>query len=128
TQRAHAEPVMLTYRGTPAIDSLVEEAMAGEPLYAFTATDGVGHEIWRMPNAPAVEEAFAHVPKLYVADGHHRSAAASRAAKELPDNEEAAGFMAVLFPMEQMLIMPYNRVVYKLPGGPRAFLEVLRKR
>lgn len=128
TQRAHAEPVMLTYRGTPALDALVEEAMEAEPLYAFTAADGVRHELWRMPNAPAVQEAFAHVPKLYVADGHHRSAAASRAAKELPDNDEAAAFMAVLFPMEQMLIMPYNRVVYKLPGGPRAFLGVLRKR
>ena len=128
TQRAHAEPVMLTYRGTPALDALTEEAMTGVPLYAFTAADGVRHEVWRMPNAPAVEEAFAHVPKLYVADGHHRSAAASRAAKELPDHPEAAAFMAVLFPVEQMLILPYNRVVYKLPGGPRAFLDVLRKR
>lgn len=128
TQRAHAEPVMLTYRGTPALDALVEDAMQGEPLYGFTAADGVRHEIWRMPNAPAVETAFAHVRRLYVADGHHRSAAASRAAKTLPDHDGARAFMAVLFPMEEMRILPYNRVVYSLPGGPDAFLRQLRER
>ncbi len=128
TQRAHAEPVLLTYRGTPALDSLVEETAEGDPLYAFTAADGVEHTLWQMPNGPAVQEAFAHVPKLYVADGHHRSAAASRAAKELPDSEEAGAFMAVLFPYEEMLILPYNRVIYSVPGGPVAFLDMLRKR
>lgn len=128
TQRAHAEPVMLTYRGTPAIHALVTEAMKGEPLYGFTAADGVRHDVWRMPNGPAVQQAFAHVPTLYVADGHHRSAAASRAAKEFPDNAEAQSFMAVLFPYEDMLIMPYNRVIYDLPDGPDAFLDTLRGR
>ena len=126
-QRAHAEPVMLTYRGTPALSALVEEATANEPLYAFTAADGVRHEVWRMPNGPAVQQAFAHVPNLYVADGHHRSAAASRAAKKHPDNAEAQAFMAVLFPYEDMLIMPYNRVIYSVPGGPVALLDRLRK-
>jgi uncharacterized protein (DUF1015 family) len=128
TQRAHAEPVMLTYRGTQPINVLVREAMQGDPLYGFTATDGVRHEIWRMPDADAVREAFADVPKLYVADGHHRSAAASRAANALPDNDEARAFMAVLFPYEEMVIMPYNRVVYELPDGPAAFLDTLRER
>jgi uncharacterized protein (DUF1015 family) len=128
TQRAHAEPVMLTYRGTEDVNALVQEAMQGDPLYGFTAVDGVRHEIWRMPDADAVREAFADVPKLYVADGHHRSAAASRAAKALPDNDEAKGFMAVLFPMEEMRILPYNRVVYELPEGPPAFLQTLRER
>ena len=128
TQRAHAEPVMLTYRGTPALDSLVEEAMAGEPLYAFTAADGVQHALWRMPYPSAVQEAFAHVANLYVADGHHRSAAASRAAKELADNEDAQHFMAVLFPYEEMRILPYNRVIYGVPGGSQSFLASLRER
>jgi uncharacterized protein (DUF1015 family) len=128
TQRAHAEPVMLTYRGTQPINVLVRETMQGDPLYGFTATDGVRHEIWRMPDADAVREAFADVPKLYVADGHHRSAAASRAANALPDNDEARAFMAVLFPYEEMVIMPYNRVVYELPDGPAAFLDTLRER
>ncbi len=128
TQRAHAEPVMLTYRGTPAINALVAEAVQGESLYAFTAVDGVRHEVWRMPNAPAVQEAFRHVPKLYVADGHHRSAAASRAAKEVTDSDEVGGFMAVLFPYEEMMIMPYNRVIYRLPDTPESFLATLRER
>ncbi len=128
TQQAHAEPVMLTYRGSARVNDLVRDAMRGAPLYGFTAADGVRHEIWRMPDADAVRAAFEAVPKLYVADGHHRSAAASRAAKELPGHEEAEGFMAVLFPMEEMMILPYNRVVYDLPGGPAAFLQTLRER
>ncbi len=135
TQRAHAEPVMLTYRGTPAVNALVAQAMQGAPLYAFTAEpapaqagDGVRHEVWRMPDPDAVREAFRLVPKLYVADGHHRSAAASRAAKEVTDSDEAGGFMAVLFPMEEMRILPYNRVIYRLPAGPDAFLATLRER
>lgn len=128
TQRAHAEPVMLTYRGTPRLNELVREAMTGAPLYGFTASDGVVHEIWRMPYPDAVQDAFAHVPNLYVADGHHRSAAASRAAKELPDREDAGAFMAVLFPYEEMAILPYNRVIYGLPVEPDVFLGKLRER
>ncbi|MDX1530267.1 MAG: DUF1015 family protein [Rhodothermales bacterium] len=128
TQRAHAEPVMLTYRGTDRIDRAVEEAMAGGPLYDFTAQDGVRHTIWRIDDAEAVTAAFRDVEKLYVADGHHRSAAASRVARELPDVEGAQRFMAVLFPMEEMLILPYNRVVYRVPGGPRGFLAKLKER
>jgi uncharacterized protein (DUF1015 family) len=128
TQRAHAEPVMLTYRGSAALNDLVRRAVQGDPLYGFTAADGVRHEIWRMPDADAVRAAFSDVPTLYVADGHHRSAAASRAAKEFPGNEEAQAFMAVLFPYEEMVILPYNRVVYELPDGPAAFLDALRER
>ncbi|MEP0548654.1 MAG: DUF1015 family protein [Rhodothermales bacterium] len=128
TQQAHAEPVMLTYRGSARVNDLVKDAMQGDPLYGFTATDGVRHEIWRMPDADAVRDAFAEVAKLYVADGHHRSAAASRAAKELPDRPDAGAFMAVLFPYEEMAILPYNRVIYDLPGGPDAFLDQLRDR
>ncbi len=127
-QRAHAEPVMLTYRGTGRINRAVEEAMEAEPLYDFTAADGVQHTIWRIEDADAVTAAFRDVPKLYVADGHHRSAAASRVAREFPGVPGAARFMAVLFPMEEMLILPYNRVVYRLPNGSEAFLDELRAR
>ncbi|MDX1419598.1 MAG: DUF1015 family protein [Rubricoccaceae bacterium] len=128
TQRAHAEPVMLTYRGTDEIDDAVAEAMEGEPLYDFQASDYVRHTIWTMGDAEAVAAAFEEVDALYVADGHHRSAAASRTAKELPDVEGAQHFMAVLFPMEEMEIMPYNRVIRKLPVGKQRFLEQLRHR
>lgn len=126
TQRAHAEPVMLTYRGTDDIDEAVAAAMETEPLYDFQASDYVRHTIWTMPDPAAVEDAFGDVDVLYVADGHHRSAAASRVAKELPDVEGAQHFMAVLFPMEDMEILPYNRVIKKLPIGKNRFFEQLR--
>lgn len=128
TQRAHAEPVMLTYRGEAAIDRLVAEAMEAEPLYDFRAKDYVQHTVWRIPDAEAVAQAFEDVDVLYVADGHHRSAAASRAARELDGLDEAGHFLAVLFPMEEMEILPYNRVVRELPVGKGKFLEQLRRK
>ena len=128
TQRAHAEPVMLTYRGDDAVNAIVSETTLGEPLYDFTAVDGVQHTIWRVAESEALSAAFGNVPLLYVADGHHRSAAASRISREFPEEFGAQHFMAVLFPVEEMLIMPYNRVVYKLPDGPEAFLADLREK
>ena len=127
-QRAHAEPVMLTYRGRDAIDDLVEAAVAQEPILDFRAKDYVHHTVWRVADAEALSAAFADVEELYVADGHHRSAAASRAARELADVEAAGHFLAVLFPYEDMQILAYNRVVKKLPVGKRKFLEQLRGR
>jgi len=127
-QEAHAEPVMLTYRGTPAIDEMVAATMKAEPLYDFEAADFVTHTVWEAADAGALERAFAEVDVLYVADGHHRCAAASRVGRELPGNEEAQHFPAVLFPMEAMEILPYNRVVGKLPVGRERFLEQLRHR
>ena len=128
TQRAHAEPVMLTYRGHDAIDAAVAEAMEQEPIYDFRAKDYVQHTVWALPNPNAVANAFAEVDVLYVADGHHRSAAAARVARELPDNEAAGHFLAVLFPMEEMEILPYNRIVRELPVGKGKFLEQLRRK
>jgi uncharacterized protein (DUF1015 family) len=128
TQRAHAEPVMLTYRGTDAVDALVAAATEAEPLYDFRAADFVQHTVWQVPDPAALAAAFEGVDALYVADGHHRSAAASRVARELPDNEEAGFFPAVLFPMEEMEILPYNRAIRKLPVGRERFLEQLRHR
>lgn len=128
TQRAHAEPVMLTYRGVPEIDAAVAEAMEAEPLYDFRAKDYVQHTVWRLPDPGAVADAFGRVGALYVADGHHRSAAAARAARELPEVEEAGHFLAVLFPMEEMEILAYNRVVRELPVGKNKFLEQLRRK
>jgi uncharacterized protein (DUF1015 family) len=132
-QRAHAEPVMLTYRSDEAIDEAVAEATEAEPLYDFRAKDYVQHTVWRVPDASAVVRAFADVDRLYVADGHHRSAAAARAARELaaagdPAAEEAGHFLAVLFPYEDMEILAYNRVVKELPVGTNKFLEQLRRK
>ena len=128
TQRAHAEPVMLTYRGDDDIDAAVAEAMQAEPLYDFRAKDYVQHTVWALPNPEAVAGLFEEVDVLYVADGHHRSAAAARVAREMPDVEEAGHFLAVLFPQEEMEILPYNRVVKELPAGKGKFLEQLRRR
>jgi uncharacterized protein (DUF1015 family) len=135
-QQAHAEPVMLTHRGDAEVERLTDEAMQTEPLYDFEieserAAGAVRHTIWRAPDPEALTDAFGAVPQLYVADGHHRCKAASRAAAELREEDatstsEFAFFPAVLFPMDQMQILPYNRVVYDLPDGPGAFLEKLK--
>lgn len=130
TQHAHAEPVMLTYRGSDALDALVRSEMDAEPLYDFTAEDGVRHTVWRAERSDDLVEAFEGVTPLYVADGHHRCKAASRAAAELGASgrgasNEAEYFPAVLFPMDQMRILAYNRVVRELPVTPDAFLDAL---
>lgn len=134
TLNANAEPVFLTYRGRGEIDRAVESLAAGAPLYDFTAPDGVRHTVWAVPDSRPLVEAFAAVPLAYVADGHHRSASAWRAGKELRDknpahrgDEEYNWFLAVLFPAEQLRILPYNRVVRDLAGlTPDQVLDRLR--
>jgi len=131
TQQAHAEPVMFTYRDKEAIHDLVEEVQEGEPLYDFEAEDGVRHTVWRAEKTDALAEAFQDVEHFYIADGHHRCKAASRAAAQLrgegerDETNEFEFFPAVIFPMSHMHIMAYNRVVYELPESPTAFLETL---
>ncbi len=129
-QQAHAEPVMLTYRDDQATPSLIAHAKEGEPLYNITFDDGVRHTIWKAPDADAFVAAFREIPKLYVADGHHRCKAASRAAEKIGGDAgaEVRFFPAVLFPISEVTILPYNRVIHSLPGGPQAFLETLRSR
>ena len=89
TMRAHAGPVFLTYRGTERIDALTAEVMKDAPLYDFTATDGVAHTVWRVGDHAALTAAFAEVPCTYVADGHHRSASASRARAQMRSRNDA---------------------------------------
>src|SRR5688500_9808227 len=117
--RTHAEPVLLAYRGRPEIDALVARDTAAPPLYDFTAADGVRHTVWRAGDPAALAAAFAPVPALYVADGHHRCAAGSRAARALrssaPDGEHER-FLAVAFPADPLAILPYHRVVHDLAG------------
>ena len=126
-QRAHAEPVMLTYRGDDAIDDIVARAMDGEPVYDFRAKDYIQHTVWAIAEPGPLVEAFGEIDALYVADGHHRSAAAARAARQVTV-DEAGHFLAVLFPYEDMEIMAYNRVVKELPVGKGKFLEQLRRK
>ncbi|MGH7497530.1 MAG: DUF1015 domain-containing protein [Gemmatimonadales bacterium] len=123
TLKANAEPVFLTYRGRREIDLLVDPLLRTTPLYDFEATDGVRHTVWRVPDPAPFVSAFSEIPHSYVADGHHRSASAWRAGKELrrsvtgrKGDGEHEWFLAVLFPDDQLRILPYNRVVRDLNG------------
>ena len=122
--RAQTGPVFLSYRAQANIDSLVADALSGNPpLYDFVANDDIRHTIWRVPNYDPLVKAFSGVPHLYIADGHHRAASASRARAELKEtafafigNEEYNFFQCVLFPDDQLQILPYNRIVRDLSG------------
>ena len=131
---AHVGPVFLTYRGQASIDALVaEHESAHEPIYDVAAEDGVRHTVWRVAEADPLAAGFASVPALYVADGHHRSKCASRVRETCRDanpghdgTEPYNAFLAVLFPADQLRILPYNRVVHDLGGRSRdQFLERL---
>ena len=131
-----AEPIFLAYRDRADIDALVAETMRAEPLYDFTADDGVAHTLWKVAKTADVVNAFARVPLLYVADGHHRAASASRARAHFKaknprhtGNEEYNRVLATLFPAGQLRILPYNRVVTDLGGRTAAdFLSALSAR
>ena len=134
TLNAHAEPVFLTYRPVAELDELARTAAGALPLYDFTAPDGVRHTVWRVVDPDAWVRAFCTVPVAYVADGHHRSASAWHAGRERRaanpqhrGDEEYNWFLAVLFPSNQLRILPYNRLVKDLNGlTPAAFAEQLR--
>jgi uncharacterized protein (DUF1015 family) len=128
--RAQTGVVFLTYQATPQIDRLAGAACAGDPLFDVMAEDGVRHKVWKASGggAQAVVDAFAKVPALYIADGHHRAASAWRARQALRGGE-ADWFIAVAFPHNQMQILPYNRVVRDLAGHtPERFLEAVSSR
>jgi uncharacterized protein (DUF1015 family) len=132
---AQTGPVLLTYRASTAIAAVVSRVIgASNPsLYDFTADDGVRHEIWHVPEAEndAIVRGFAAIPSLYIADGHHRAASASRArqARASGGPGEHERFLAVAFPDRQMQILPYNRVVRDLNGlTAEGFLAALSKR
>ena len=121
TLSAHTGPAFLTYRDDQAIDLIVADACAKAPLYDFVAPDGIGHTVWEIASASAcvadeLIELFARIPVAYIADGHHRSAAASRYAKEHEFAGESRWFMAVIFPASQLKILAYNRLVTDLNG------------
>lgn len=128
---ANDESVFLTYRANPTINALVTKSSAGEPAFDFVADDGVRHTLWIVPAAQTreLEAALQTVELLYVADGHHRCAAAARA-HALYEQEGRAGghgyFLATVFPHDQVQILAYNRVVRDLDGlGPEGFVEAL---
>jgi len=119
TQRAHAEPVMLTFRDTADITFQIEKlTLTQEPIIEHVGEGGVIHRIWKTFSTLDFVEGFSKIPKLYVADGHHRCKSASRVAETLRKETNAhigesefEYFPVVLFPMDQMRILPYNRVI-----------------
>ena len=136
---ANIEPVFFAYPENAELDALVARYTAKPPVYDFIAPgDGFGHQFWVIDDdadIAAVTAAFASMPALYIADGHHRSAAAAlvgaEKAKQNPNHkgdEEYNYFMAVCFPADQLTIIDYNRVVKDLNGlTPEAFLKALEK-
>jgi uncharacterized protein (DUF1015 family) len=120
---ANAGPVFLAHKPQDEVRALIAAASAGEPLYDFVAADGVQHTVWRIAEARPVVAAFGKVDCAYVADGHHRSASAARAAAERRKNnpkhtgdEEYNWFLCVLFASDQLNVLPYHRLVRDLNG------------
>jgi uncharacterized protein (DUF1015 family) len=120
---AQTGPVFLTYRHRKEIDDEVKTALSSEPLFDLTAEDGIRHTIWRVANTGNLVKSFEAVPLLYIADGHHRAASASRARSELKEKsfghtgkEDYNYFLTVLFPDSHLQILAYNRVVKDLNG------------
>lgn len=134
---AQTGPVFLTYRSQPDIDRLVESVKSNSSLYDFTAPDGVQHTIWRVApdTGGMLAAAFDSVPFIYIADGHHRAASAARARDQLRSQnsdhtgaEEYNSFLSVLFPSDQVQILPYNRTVTDLNGmWPDEFLAAVSR-
>jgi len=135
---AHSGPIFLTYRARPAIDAIVTRIAGRKPEFDFVAPDAVRHRLWVIADPAAIAslvEEFARVDALYVADGHHRSAAAARVGDDLRKenprhrgDEEYNFFLAVLFPHNQLRIMDYNRTVKDLNGlSPEKFLAEIGK-
>ncbi|HEY9509969.1 MAG TPA: DUF1015 family protein [Verrucomicrobiae bacterium] len=140
-------PVFLTYRAVPALDAFIAKKISEQPDIDFTAADGVRHTSWPVNDAEGIkliESEFAKIPFLYIADGHHRSAAAGRVYLKRRENlhpasshpipsdargtggEGSASFLSVIFPHNQMQILPYNRVLKDLNGlTPEQLLEKL---
>lgn len=135
---ANIEPVFLAFPDNAALQQIIDKVSAGTPEYDFTSDDGFGHHFW-VVNDPADEAVitaeFAAMPHLYIADGHHRSAAAARVGLEKAaadashtGDEEYNFFMAVAFPASHLRIIDYNRVVRDLNGLTTAeFLKALEK-
>jgi uncharacterized protein (DUF1015 family) len=131
---ANSGPVFLTYRGTNTIDALVDDEINKRPMFHFVADDGVTHTGWKVEKENPMLKAFEEIPVVYIADGHHRSASAARAAIECQNenqnhngSEEYNWFLTVLFPSTQLDILPYNRVVLDLcEKTPESFLKELK--
>ncbi len=139
TLSAQTGPIFLAYRANEVIRDCVAKTKATESLYDFTSPDGIRHQVWKMGDAELVSkvaEAFAGIEAVYIADGHHRAASAvkvglkRRAANPgYTGDEEFNYFLSVLFPDEELMILPYNRVVKDLNGyTEESFMEAIKEK
>lgn len=136
---ANTGPIFLTYRHREEIDRRVKAIQKKEPVYAFTAEDGIRHRVWCVDNVQDIEgfvSDFGSVPALYIADGHHRAASAVKVAQMRRDahpgysgEEPFNYFLSVIFPDNQLAILDYNRVVKDLNGlSVDTFLSAVEKK
>ena len=137
--QAQTGPVFLTYRAQQAIDEIVDQVIQNEPVNDFKSSDGIQHTLWIVSDENQIkhlQKKFSALDALYVADGHHRSAAATRAAEVLAKKNPGAGndaefnfFLSVIFPDNQLKIMDYNRVVKDLNGlKEQEFIDAIGKK
>jgi uncharacterized protein (DUF1015 family) len=135
---AQTGPIFLAYRSNAVINEIVNNKKLEQPLYQFTAADHVSHAVWKISDQVSVnkiEDAFRTIDSIYIADGHHRAASAVKVGlKRRQENAKHTGdeeynfFLSVLFPDDQLMIMPYNRVVKDLNGYTKAdFLEKVKE-
>ena len=132
---AHTGPIFLAYRSQEELNGLVALEKKKTPLYDFISEDGICHRVWKIEDPQKAEEIhriFSGIPRVYIADGHHRAASAVKVAAMRREanpswtgNEEFNYFLSVLFPDDQLMILPYNRVVQDLNGLTRE--EFLKK-
>ncbi|MDE3066008.1 MAG: DUF1015 domain-containing protein [Verrucomicrobiota bacterium] len=126
---AQSSPVFLTCRAPGVLDEFIGRKIARKPEIDFIAQDGVRHSTWTLAGADDIQfisGQFANIPFLYIADGHHRSAAAARVFRSRQGAGHSARFLAVIFPHRQLQVLPYNRVLKDLNGRtPEELLERL---
>lgn len=139
TCNAQTGPIFLAYRSMEAINQVVNAKKTEAPLYHFISDDGIEHNVWVIEDAKQIQkikESFESIEQVYIADGHHRAASAVKvglnrraACKDYTGEEEFNYFLSVLFPDDQLLIMPYNRVVKDLNGySKEEFLEKVNEK
>ena len=139
TVNAQTGPIFLAYRQNTALKEIVAEEKTKPALYDFVSDDGIRHRVWRIDGADrtdAIEAAFAAIPSTYIADGHHRAASAVKVGlKRRTEHPGYTGeepfnyFLSVLFPDEELMILPYNRVVRDLNGmSTEQFFEKLKEK
>lgn len=138
TCSAQTGPIFLAYRSEKVINDIVAKTQKAEPLYDFTAVDGIAHRVWKIcdsTDVDNVQKAFQEIQQIYIADGHHRAASAVKVGlkrrEENPNHngtEEYNYFLSVLFPHDQLMIMDYNRTVKDLNGlDPGVFFQRVKE-